>query len=67
MVRPAAIKPTSAAIADGRLRALLTQFAVTAPGVFLYYPGRNQALPKLRAFIEHAKYRGGPKRSQRRF
>jgi DNA-binding transcriptional LysR family regulator len=45
-----------APIADGRLQALLTQFAVTTPGVFLYYPGRRQVLPKLRAFIEHVKY-----------
>jgi DNA-binding transcriptional LysR family regulator len=44
-------------IADGRLQALLTPFAVTTPGVFLYYPGRRQILPKLRAFIEHVKYR----------
>ena len=47
----------NAAIADGRLRALLAPFAATTPGVFLYYPGRRQALPKLRAFIEHIKYR----------
>jgi DNA-binding transcriptional LysR family regulator len=46
-----------APIAQGRLQALLTRFAVTAPGVFLYYPGRRQALPKLRAFIEHVKHR----------
>ena len=45
-----------APIADGRLQALLTPFAVTTPGVFLYYPGRRQVLPKLRAFIEHVKY-----------
>ena len=44
------------AIADGRLQALLTPFAVTTPGVFLYHPGRRQVLPKLRAFIEHVKY-----------
>jgi DNA-binding transcriptional LysR family regulator len=44
-----------APIAEGRLQALLAPFAVTAPGVFLYYPGRRQALPKLRAFIEHVK------------
>jgi DNA-binding transcriptional LysR family regulator len=42
-------------IADGRLCALLTPFALTTPGVFLYYPGRRQVLPKLRAFIEHVK------------
>ncbi|HXQ42286.1 MAG TPA: LysR family transcriptional regulator [Candidatus Udaeobacter sp.] len=46
-----------APIADGRLRALLTPFAVTTPGVFLYYPDRRQVLPKLRAFIEHVKGR----------
>jgi DNA-binding transcriptional LysR family regulator len=45
-----------APIADGRLQALLTPFAVTAPGVFLYYPDKRQVLPKLRAFIEHVKH-----------
>jgi DNA-binding transcriptional LysR family regulator len=48
-----------AAIAAGRLQAVLTPFAVTTPGVFLYYPGRHQALPKLRAFIEHMKGHSG--------
>src|SRR6476661_2462956 len=48
---------TTAPIADGRLQALLARFAVKAPGVFLYHPGRRQVLPKLRAFIEHVKYR----------
>jgi DNA-binding transcriptional LysR family regulator len=46
-----------APIADGRLQAVLTRFAVTTPGVFLYYPSRRQALPKLRAFIEHVRNR----------
>ena len=44
-----------APIADGRLQALLSPFAVTTPGVFLYHPGKRQVLPKLRAFIEHIK------------
>jgi DNA-binding transcriptional LysR family regulator len=44
-------------IADGRLQTLLTPFAVTTPGIFLYYPGKRQVLPKLRVFIEHVKYR----------
>ena len=44
-------------MADGRLQALLTRFAVNVPGIFLYYPGKRQILPKLRAFIEHVKYR----------
>jgi DNA-binding transcriptional LysR family regulator len=48
-----------APIAEGRLQALLTPFAVTTPGVFLYYPGKRQVLPKLRAFVEHVKYRSG--------
>jgi DNA-binding transcriptional LysR family regulator len=46
-----------APIAEGRLEAMLTSFAVTTPGVFLYYPGKRQVLPKLRAFIEHVKHR----------
>ncbi|HJU17239.1 MAG TPA: LysR family transcriptional regulator [Stellaceae bacterium] len=50
---PLAKAPT----ADGRLQTLLAPFAVTTPGVFLYYPDRRQVLPKLRAFIEHVKYR----------
>jgi DNA-binding transcriptional LysR family regulator len=45
-----------AAIADGRLLAVLTPFAVTTPGVFLYHPSKRQVLPKLRAFIEHVRY-----------
>jgi DNA-binding transcriptional LysR family regulator len=46
-------------IAERRLEALLRPFAVTTPGVFLYYPSRRQALPKLRAYIEHVKGRSG--------
>jgi DNA-binding transcriptional LysR family regulator len=49
---------TKAPIADGRLQAVLTPFAVTMPGVFLYYPDRRQVLPKLRAFIDHVKQQG---------
>jgi DNA-binding transcriptional LysR family regulator len=55
-----------ALIADGRLRALLTRFAVTTPGLFLYHPSRRQALPKLRAFIDHVKsYSGGAIKTDR--
>ena len=54
----------NAAIADGRLRAVLTHFAITSPGVFLYYPSRHQALPKLRAFVEHVRYRSGDGRGR---
>jgi DNA-binding transcriptional LysR family regulator len=48
-----------APIADGRLQAVLTPFAVTTPGVFLYHPGRRQVLPKLRAFIAHVTSHSG--------
>jgi DNA-binding transcriptional LysR family regulator len=41
------------------LQELLKPFAVTTPGIFLYYPGRRQILPKLRAFIEHVKSHSG--------
>ena len=38
---------------------VLAPFAPMAPGVFLYYPGRRQMMPKLRAFIDHVKSRSG--------
>jgi DNA-binding transcriptional LysR family regulator len=34
---------------------VLDAFAPTVPGIFLYYPGGRQVLPKLRAFIDHVK------------
>ena len=44
-----------AAVGERRLRHLLTPFAPTTPGVFLYHSGRREVLPKLRAFIDHVK------------
>jgi DNA-binding transcriptional LysR family regulator len=41
----------------GRLVHVLEPFAPVIPGVFLYYPGRRQIMPKLRAFIDHVKSR----------
>jgi DNA-binding transcriptional LysR family regulator len=38
---------------------VLESFAPMAPGVFLYYPGDRQMMPKLRAFIDHVKRRSG--------
>ena len=43
----------------GKLVHVLEPFAPMAPGVFLYYPGHRQMLPKLRAFIDHVKSRAG--------
>jgi DNA-binding transcriptional LysR family regulator len=59
-----------APLADGRLKALLTPFTVMTPGIFLYHSGKRQVLPKLRAFIEHVRYRGaepprGPKKARK--
>jgi DNA-binding transcriptional LysR family regulator len=45
------------AVKAGKLVAVLEPFAPMAPGVFLYYPGNRQMMPKLRAFIDHVKGR----------
>src|SRR5882672_2653530 len=50
---PIAAGPTKA----GKLVHLLKPFESMAPGVFLYYPGHRQMMPKLRAFIDHVKSR----------
>ncbi|MER9023074.1 LysR family transcriptional regulator [Mesorhizobium sp. M0815] len=42
-------------IEEGKLKSVLDSIATTTPGVFLYYPGKRQVLPKLRAFIDHLK------------
>jgi len=50
--------PIAASAVDaGRLVGVLEPFAPKAPGVFLYYPGNRQMMPKLRAFIDHVKSR----------
>src|SRR5499433_436427 len=50
---PIAAEPVRA----GKLVHVLESFAPMMPGVFLYYPGRRQIMPKLRAFIDHVKSR----------
>ena len=45
------------AVTAGKLVRVLGPFAPMAPGVFLYFPGRHQMMPKLRAFIDHVKSR----------
>jgi DNA-binding transcriptional LysR family regulator len=42
-------------VAVGQLVHVLEPLAPMTPGVFLYYPGRRQVMPKLRAFIDHVK------------
>jgi hypothetical protein len=56
---PAPGKRSQKRIVVGQIASAADTFAVTTPGVFLYYPGRRQALPKLPAFVEHVKYRSG--------
>ena len=46
------------AMKAGRLVCVLEAFAPMWPGLFLYYPGHRQILPKLRAFIDHVKRLG---------
>jgi DNA-binding transcriptional LysR family regulator len=45
------------AVTAGKLVRVLEPFAPTAPGVFLYYSGHRQMVPKLRAFVDHIKQR----------
>jgi DNA-binding transcriptional LysR family regulator len=47
------------AMKTGKLVRVLEPFAPMARGVFLYYPGSRQMMPKLRAFIDHVKSRSG--------
>jgi DNA-binding transcriptional LysR family regulator len=44
-------------VKSGKLVQVLEPFAPMVPGVFLYYPGNRQIMPKLRAFIDHVKRR----------
>ncbi|AYG61034.1 LysR family transcriptional regulator [Rhizobium jaguaris] len=45
-----------AEIESGKLKQLLPDTAIEEPGLFLYYPKRAATAPKLRAFIDVAKY-----------
>jgi|SRR5579862_6570725 len=47
----------TAAVAARKLVRVLKKYEPIVPGVFLYYPGRRQIMPKLRAFIDHVKGR----------
>jgi DNA-binding transcriptional LysR family regulator len=39
-------------LASGELEPVLASYLPTRPGLFLYFPAKNQAQPKLRAFID---------------
>jgi DNA-binding transcriptional LysR family regulator len=57
-------EPIAAAlVSTGKLVHVLERFAPMTPGMFLYHPGRRQMTPKLRAFIDHVRYRDPPAES----
>ena len=45
------------ALASGELVEVLGGLSAETPGVFLFHSGKRQVLPKLRAFIDHARSR----------
>jgi DNA-binding transcriptional LysR family regulator len=61
MPEPIAAKHVQA----GELEEVLAAHASSSTGLFLYFPSRNQVMPKLRAFIDHvraASTKASPKR-----
>ena len=44
-----------AMVQTGELELVLTDYAAATSGLFLYYPGRKQVMPKLRAFIDYVR------------
>jgi DNA-binding transcriptional LysR family regulator len=44
-----------ALVALGQLELVLSDFACSTSGLFLYYPSRKQVMPKLRAFIDYVR------------
>lgn len=46
------------ALKNGRLKCVLSDWSVTQPGLYLYYPNRRHSHPALRAFIDSLLDRG---------
>jgi DNA-binding transcriptional LysR family regulator len=44
-----------AMVQAGELELVLTDYAASTSGLFLYYPSRKQVMPKLRAFIDYVR------------
>lgn len=45
----------TAMVEAGEIELVLTDHAASTSGLFLYYPGRKQVMPKLRAFIDYVR------------
>ncbi len=45
----------TAMVEAGEIELVLTDHASSTSGLFLYYPGRKQVMPKLRAFIDYVR------------
>ena len=50
-------------VASGELETVLDDVAPSSPGIYLYYPGRAQMLPKLRAFIDYIREHQPPEQA----
>ncbi|KTE19654.1 transcriptional regulator [Sphingopyxis sp. H050] len=49
-------EPVAKAMVEaGEVELVLTEFAGSTSGLFLYYPSRKQVMPKLRAFIDYVR------------
>ncbi|MBA3941655.1 MAG: LysR family transcriptional regulator [Sphingopyxis sp.] len=49
-------EPVAKALVEtGEVELALTEYASATSGLFLYYPGRKQVMPKLRAFIDYVR------------
>lgn len=47
-------------LATGELVPILTKFAPAYPGFYLYYPGRRQLAPKMRALVDYVRRNRSP-------
>ena len=49
-------EPTTKPLIDsGQVEIVLADYSISSDGLFLYYPSRNQVMPKLRAFIDYVR------------
>ncbi len=54
-------------VARGEIETVLDNYAGSSPGIYLYYAGRAQMLPKLRAFIDYIREHQPPEKISERY